>query len=311
MNKLLVAVMMIACCVPGTGVAQSGMPGHISTELPDSLKSIFVYNQSAPPMMKADSSYSSRGVQIEKITFNNDPSGKVSAFLLLPPKPNHLAILYQHRVGEGYDKSQFLKEATSMALGGFVCLTIDAPWNCPSPKFAAFEQSPYQNDRIGCSNIRKGLDLLASLDDVAISGIFYVGHSFGADMAPRIAALDSRVRGIVVMSGSPFFSRDLMTSTDPAAVAARKEDPEGYEQFVSRFSVLDAGNFIPYVHVPVLFQFGSKDEGLTVTEDKEFYHLANEPKQMHIYDAGHNLNEKARQDRIAWLIAQARSVTRR
>jgi pimeloyl-ACP methyl ester carboxylesterase len=191
-----------------------------------------------------------------------------------------------------------------MAVQGFTCLTIDAPWNCPGSKYGSFDESPYQNDRMGLSNIRKGLDLLATLDKTGIRGIFYVGHSFGADMAPRIAALDPRVKAIVVMSGSPFFSRDLLTSTDPAAVAARKEDPDGFMRFVNRFKALDAGNYIPYVHVPVLFQFGKDDEGLTVAEDKEFYQLANDPKQFHLYDAGHNLNDQAKSDRIAWLKKQ-------
>src|SRR5579859_4005444 len=195
--KSLLRVSLFCLGIAGAGkaaLAQSAR--HVATQLPDSLRNLFSYDPSVSPMTDVDSAYSEGGVRIEKISFNNNDSGKVSALLVLPLKPNHLAILYQHRAGDGYNKSEFLEESVSMALQGFTCLSIDAPWNCPNPKYAAFDQSPYQNDRIGCSNIRKALDLLTSLERPTIKGIFYVGHSFGADMASRVAALDNRIRAI-------------------------------------------------------------------------------------------------------------------
>ena len=52
---------------------------------------------------------------------------------------------------------------------------------------------------------------------------------------------------------------------------------------------------------PLLFQFATHDEHVPNERATEFYEAASQPKEISWYDAGHELNEEARSDRIAWL----------
>jgi fermentation-respiration switch protein FrsA (DUF1100 family) len=57
---------------------------------------------------------------------------------------------------------------------------------------------------------------------------------------------------------------------------------------------------------PLLFQFAGDDFHVPKERASAFYEAAAEPKQLRWYDAGHGLNEKATQDRVAWLSEQLR-----
>lgn len=55
---------------------------------------------------------------------------------------------------------------------------------------------------------------------------------------------------------------------------------------------------------PVLFQFARDDLHVLRERALAFYEAAGEPKQIEGYDAGHGLNEKATQGRVARLCEQ-------
>ena len=51
----------------------------------------------------------------------------------------------------------------------------------------------------------------------------------------------------------------------------------------------------------LFFQFGTSDPHVFRERADAFYALASEPKRVKLYEAGHGLNDAARQDRLAWL----------
>ena len=54
----------------------------------------------------------------------------------------------------------------------------------------------------------------------------------------------------------------------------------------------------------VFLQYGSRDDGITPEQAREYAAVVSEPKQFKIYDAEHNLNADARRDRIHFLVEQ-------
>ena len=48
-------------------------------------------------------------------------------------------------------------------------------------------------------------------------------------------------------------------------------------------------------------QFGEQDDAPSPEQGQEQMDVASEPKQLHFYDAGHELNAEAKADRAAWL----------
>jgi hypothetical protein len=62
--------------------------------------------------------------------------------------------------------------------------------------------------------------------------------------------------------------------------------------------ITHVGNLSP---APILFQFAIDDFHVPRERAEEFFAAAKEPKKLRWYEAGHGLNEKATQERMAWL----------
>lgn len=54
------------------------------------------------------------------------------------------------------------------------------------------------------------LDLLGKTEKVDAQRIFILGHSLGGMLAPRIGALDSRIRGLIIMAGTTRYLEDVI-----------------------------------------------------------------------------------------------------
>jgi hypothetical protein len=53
-----------------------------------------------------------------------------------------------------------------------------------------------------------------------------------------------------------------------------------------------------------MLQIGRTEEYFTLSNRMAFAEAASEPKDLRWYDAGHMLNEKAREDRDRWLVEE-------
>jgi dienelactone hydrolase len=65
---------------------------------------------------------------------------------------------------------------------------------------------------------------------------------------------------------------------------------------------IDPVKMIPAAKVPVLLQFARRDEYISLEQAEKLIAATPEPKLWRIYDGDHGLGDRARADRIAWLL---------
>jgi dienelactone hydrolase len=105
-------------------------------------------------------------------------------------------------------KTEFLTEAIALAPTGVVSILIDTPYVRPGFKKDPDPFSSQDPDVVAQQviDLRRALDLLLSRDDVDPKRIAYVGHSFDANCAAILDAVDKRFAAFVFM-GNPQSTR--------------------------------------------------------------------------------------------------------
>jgi hypothetical protein len=98
------------------------------------------------------------------------------------------------------------------------------------------------------------------------------------------------------MSGTISFS-------DVAIVNMPGMDEERIADYRRTISEIDPARFVSNIApTSVMFQMGNKEEYFDHQRMQTLADEASEPKVVKWYDAGHLLNEQARQDRDDWLV---------
>jgi dienelactone hydrolase len=98
----------------------------------------------------------------------------------------------------------------------------------------SFKGSKFTVEQESIEDARAGITLLAARPEVNPKKIFVVGHSLGAMLAPRIAAEDGRVAGIVIMAGITRPLEDVIVEQVKYEVGlAGKPTPQGDKQIAA------------------------------------------------------------------------------
>jgi len=212
------------------------------------------------------------------------------------------AILYVHwyeSESPQSNRGQFVVEAKEMARSGAVCLLIETLWSDLDFFIKRTQEDDPQNSIEEVVNIRRAMDLLLSQPDVDPKRFAYVGHDFGGMYGVLAGSLDQRPTHYVVMAATPRFADWYLYLP--------KLEGEAREAFIRQMSELDPIAHIPNVApVHILFQFATDDPHVSKERAEEFFAAAKEPKEMKWYEAGHELNPEATQDRKIWLKNQLR-----
>ena len=268
---------------------------------------MFEYDAQAPLDIEELSPVEDRdGVMVRDIAYAGPRGGKVTSYLVVPKEGGPFAgVLYLHP-GEG-DRATFLGEAIAFAQAGAVAVSIDGPFTRPSP----WRRAPHPREIDAYRDVfvqtvvdlRRGIDLLASRTDVDADRIGYVGHSYGATLGGVLAGVEKRIKAYVLMAGLAAFSDWCRASDHPWAKWLRETlTVQQLEHYVREMSAIDANRFVGQAApASLLFQCGRRDESVSEGDAQRFFEAASEPKEIRWYDAGHFLNDQARQDRIAWL----------
>ena len=256
------------------------------------------YDKDLPYLFRLIGKRSESGVESQLLATSSPFGYRRIAELIRPERKTPCAaILYVHWYepeAPDSNRSQFVAEATEMAKRGAACLLIETMWSDPDFFLKRTQDDDPQNSIQQVVDIRRAIDFLLSQAEIDPDRFAYVGHDFGGMYGVLAGGLDKRPTHYVIMAATPSFPDWYLY--------APKLEGEVRENFVHQMAEID-----PITHVgklspaPILFQFATDDFHVPSERAEEFFKAAGEPKDLRWYEAGHGLNEKATQERVAWL----------
>lgn len=234
-------------------------------------------------------------IAIRDVSFAGPKGGRIPGFLVLPPgKGRHPAVIYLHE--SGGDRLQLLVPATWMAARGAVALTVDSPDARSRRRSVPVGVAGLkaQRDRTVQTivELRRAVDFLQSRPEVDGKRIAFAGISAGARAGAILAGVEHRIEAFDLMSGG---------ATPVSSYV--KLAPQRVRGPVSRY----LGQVDPLRYIRraaperLLFQDGRRDQVVPRAALTGLYRVASEPKEIRWYDSGHELNNDAYRDQLAWL----------
>ena len=295
LTTLVTLTVLLAACGGG---ADTGAPptettaGATSTSVPslDERTELLSYDQSAPLNLVEKKTKSLKGAEVVDVVFDA-ADRKVSAFLVRPKGEPKAAVLWAHWYGEeaNPNRKEFLVDALALAKDGVVSLLPQEffPWLEPVSEDAAADRQLTIDQVV---ELRRGLDVLQEqAGDVPVG---FVGHDYGAMFGALLVA-DKRPQTYVLMAPDATFSNWFLKYF---VRGASKTDLD------RAFAPLEPVNNVGDVaHASVFFQFAKSDRFVPGYVADKLTEAASEPKKVESYEAGHELDNAARKDRLAWL----------
>jgi uncharacterized protein len=144
---------------------------------------------------------------------------------------------------------------------------------------------------------RRALDVLLEREDVDPERIGFVGHDYGAMYGSLLAAADRRPKAYALLTPDAtwvnWFVKYLLRGRANAT------------EHQQAFAPLDPASAVAEAAPAALFfQFAQADVYVPSYIVERLVEAASEPKRVARYGGGHELDEQARSDRIAWLAEQ-------
>jgi pimeloyl-ACP methyl ester carboxylesterase len=290
---LLASVIALTAC-GGGGSERPTAPAPPKATVAADLLRVYDYDASAPLEVEEIKAEQKDGATVHDITYAG-PAGRIDAYLMIPkgdgPFP---AVLFMP--GAPGARFTFFTEALELAKRGIASLLPDPPYTRP-PIEDVVDFTPADRDGIvqEVVEMRRGIDLLVSRDDIDPRRLGYVGFSWGGSLGAIFSAVERRVGSFVLMSLVPRLSADMRRLGEERGAS----DLAGYE---AAMKPIDAVNYLPHVAPHALFiQFGAQDTRPSPADSQEAVESASKPRQARAYEAEHELNADARADRENWL----------
>ncbi len=248
-------------------------------------------------------------VSIESLTYASPRGGRVTALIATRPTAGATrrpAIVLQHGMGQ-LDKTELLPDAVALAELGGIALVIDAPDQRPAA-LRTVDYADHGNDRElwehAAVDLRRAIDVLAARADVDAARIGFVGHSFGASQGAIVAAVDPRVRAVVLIAPGDL-TRAIRESTAEPMVALRaRVPPRALAGYLAELAPFDASRFLGRIPATtaLLMQFGAYDSGTTEAANRELAAVSTARTEVRTYPTGHFITSvAASRDRAAFL----------
>jgi dienelactone hydrolase len=287
----LLMVLVLAGC-GGSGGSSKGS----STGSETKHASVFDYDSSAP-LRFVDRRVLNPGrkypIKIHDISYAGWKGRQVNALLVVPPgKGPFAAVVYQH--GSGASRIEFVVEAAKLARKGAVGLLVDAPWVRSEVPYTGSVAIAVRDQYIGnIVDIRRGLDLLAHRDDVAMDRVGFFGGSYGGQIGGILAGVEPRFRALDIFSAAGQPSKSLAEQL--------RTGPRGQKIL----SAIDPVNYVSTTAPRELFiQAGHADLAVSPEQLTALMRAASEPKQVKWYPTGHALSQAAFNEGEKWLAKQ-------
>ncbi len=255
----------------------------------------YAYDKSKPLTMQLKGAARRGKIEAQDISFAGPRGERVLAYLLVPPRRGrHPAIIYAH--GAGGDRGELVPQALAMAQRGAVALTLEMPYSASrgGRLTSGIEGVRKQVDRdvLGVQEIRRGVDLLRSLQYVNGKRIAYVGWSAGARLGAITSGVDHRIHSFDLLAGGAV----------PVSVYASLAPANIRDEVVRLVTKTDAYYFVRRAHPSALFfQNGREDQVVSLRALRELAHDGSKPKDFRWYQSGHVPSARAWSDSRDWL----------
>jgi dienelactone hydrolase len=290
---IFACALALAAC--GGGETARGPVSSPAPTLPPDLLHLYDYDTQAPFDVQEVKSEKKGAATVHDISYAG-PNGRITAFLVLPegdgPFP---AVLFMP--GAPGARYTFFTEAVELANRGVASLLPDPSYARP-PVEEVVEFTPRDKEGIiqEVTEMRRGIDLLVSREDIDPSRLGYVGFSWGGSLGAIFSAVERRVGSFVLMSAVPRLSADMRQLGEEQGATS----PAAYEEAMKP---IDAVNYLPHAAPnAVVLQFGQLDTRPSPAQGREAADATSSPKKVQWYDGDHELNEQARLDRANWLV---------
>jgi len=259
---------------------------------------MFDYDADSPLVYEEHGCELQNGVNVCEVSYASPRGGRVSALLLIPEcKPPLAAILFMHP--SGTNRYAFLKEASVFSQGGCAALLIDAPYarQPVRPVFSFTEKD--RDDLIQAAvDLRRGVDLLLSRQDIDPHRIGCIGFSYGATVAAMLSGAEKRIKACILWAASSNLTDFLKRQT-------KSLPKDKLDAYLEAMTIIDPIHHVGHAAPSaLLFQNGRLDKNALEKDVMTLYENATEPKQMAWYNTGHHLDGKASQDRYEWMRRQ-------
>ena len=276
-------------------VALAAGCGHTAPSRQAVARSVFEYDASRPLRFEDRGRVNKRyPIAIRDVSYTA-PSGRVRAYLVVPPRPGRLpGVVYLH--GSGGDRRELLVPATWLAARGAVALVMTAPSAAATAAAGSSALAELRRQRdlavADVVAVRRAVDVLRTLPIVDPKRIGFVGWSAGARTGAVAAGVEPRIRAFALMSAgaSPvtaYVARAPARLRAAVARVLREIDPLRY------VAQARAGT--------LLLQDGRDDEIVPRAALAALARAAPQGTRVRWYDAGHALDAAAYRDQLAWL----------
>ena len=260
---------------------------------------LFDYDASLPLDVKETARREEKGALLRDITYATLTGSTNAATLITPrkqPSAPAPAILFVHWYGPPAptsNRTQFIPDGIALAERGVTSLLIDTPWSVPTYFRTRTRAEDYARSVQQVRDLRRALDVLAAQPGIDRTRFAYVGHDFGAMYGSIAAAVDPRVTHFVFMAGTASFSDWFLYGP--------KLEGQARDTFIAELAPLDPAKWVPKLRGPVLMQFADNDEHVSTARREQLAAAAPKRTDVRVYKAGHELNETATTERLAWL----------
>jgi predicted esterase len=298
----LVGVVVLLCACGGGSNESGSSPTQTSSATTTTASTspsleervqLLAYDESAPLGLVEKKTKSQGGAEVVDVVFAAGDR-KVSAFLVRPKGKPKAAVLWAHWFGEeaNTNRTEFLPDAVALAKDGVVSLLPQGlfPWQEHVSEDASVDRQLAIEQIV---QLRRGLDLLQKEAGDVSTG--FVGHDYGAMYGAALVA-DKRLQAYVLMAPDATFSNWFIKYFVGGA-----SKPELDEAFAPLDPVNNVGDAAP---AAVLFQFAKSDRYVPYYVADKLTEAAGDQAESKRYESGHELNDAARKDRLAWIREQ-------